>query len=455
MAKKKNNTFLIIGLLALLGVLVFLGIKKSKSKPKGISIELEEVKKRTIKETVTGSGKVFPEIEVKISSDVSGEIVNLYIQEGDSVTVGQVLAKIDPDAYVSAVERGEAALNNAKANSAVSRSQIQSNIAQREQTLANLENAKNVHERNIKLFNEGVISQVEFDQTLSNLKGLEANLKSIDATISSSREGAKGSDFNVKSAEASLKELRTNLGRTTIKSPVNGIVSSLSVEQGERVVGTMQMAGTEMMRIANLKSMEVQVEISENDILKVQLKDEVDVEVDAYLDVKFKGFVTEIANSASNISALGQSLSSDQVTNFIVKIRIDPDSYKDIVSNGNYPFRPGMSASVDIYTSKVEDVLTVPIQSVTARLEDEDDEEAEPKEAIFVYSADTVALKFLTTGIQNDEFIHVLSGLEEGEEIVVGPYSAISKKLKDGSAVQIKDKNGKKEKDEEKDESED
>ena len=455
MAKKKNNTFLIIGLLALLGVLVFLGIKKSKSKPKGISIELEEVKKRTIKETVTGSGKVFPEIEVKISSDVSGEIVNLYIQEGDSVTVGQVLAKIDPDAYVSAVERGEAALNNAKANSAVSRSQIQSNIAQREQTLANLENAKNVHERNIKLFNEGVISQVEFDQTLSNLKGLEANLKSIDATISSSREGAKGSDFNVKSAEASLKELRTNLGRTTIKSPVNGIVSSLSVEQGERVVGTMQMAGTEMMRIANLKSMEVQVEISENDILKVQLKDEVDVEVDAYLDVKFKGFVTEIANSASNISALGQSLSSDQVTNFIVKIRIDPDSYKDIVSNGNYPFRPGMSASVDIYTSKVEDVLTVPIQSVTARLEDEDDEEAEPKEAIFVYSADTVALKFLTTGIQNDEFIHVLSGLEEGEEIVVGPYSAISKKLKDGSAVQIKDKNGKKQKDEEKDESED
>lgn len=445
MAKKKNNNlWLIIGLLVVLGGLLFLVVKKSKSSPKGIVVETDEVKKRTLKETVSGSGKVFPETEVKISSDVSGEIVQLYVQEGDSVSVGQVLAKIDPDAYVSAVERGEASLNNAKANSAVSRSQIQSNIAQKEQTMANLENAKTVHDRNTKLFNDGVISQVEFDQSLSNLRGLEANLKSIEAAIVSAREGAKGSEFSVKSAEASLKELKTNLGRTTIKSPVNGIVSSLSVEQGERVVGTIQMAGTEMMRIANLRSMEVQVEISENDILKVSLNDEVDVEVDAYLDKVFKGVVTEIANSASNIAALGQSLSSDQVTNFIVKIRIDPESYSDILSSGSYPFRPGMSASVDIYTEKVEDVLTVPIQSVTGKLEDEEDEDAEPKEAIFVYDADTVALKFLSTGIQNDEYIHVLSGLEEGDKVIVGPYSAISKKLKDGSNVQIKEKDGKK-----------
>jgi len=440
MAKKKNRTLLIILLLLLLATLIFFVVKKARSKPKGIEVDIEEVKTRTIKETVSGSGKVFPEKEVKISSDVSGEIVKLYVQEGDSVSVGQLLAKIDPDAYVSAVERGEAALNNAKANTSVSKSQIQSNIAQREQINANLENARNVHERNIKLFNDGVISQVDFDQSLANLKGLEANLKSIEATIASSREGAKGSEFNVKSAEASLRELKTNLGRTTIKSPVNGIVSSLSVEQGERVVGTIQMAGTEMMRIANLKSMEVQVEISENDILKVQLDDEVDVEVDAYLDVKFKGIVTEIANSASNISALGQSLSSDQVTNFIVKIRIDPESYKSVLVSGNYPFRPGMSASVDIYTSKIEDAISVPIQAVTARLEDEEDEDSEQKEAIFIYDADTVALKFLTTGIQNDEYIHVLSGLEKGQEVVVGPYSAISKKLEDGSNVTIKEK---------------
>lgn len=438
MANKGKRTWIIVGLVLVLATLIGLAVVKGKRSPKGERVKIEEVKKRTIKETVSGSGKVFPEREVKISSDVSGEIVELYIAEGDSIKAGQVLAKIDPDAYESAVERGQAALSNAKANAAMSRSQIQNANAQREQIIASLENAKNVHDRNIKLFNEGVISEVEFDQSLANLRGLEANLRASEASLESTKESAKGSEFNVESAQASLKELRTNLNRTTITSPVDGIVSSLSVEQGERVVGTIQMTGTEMMRIANLNEMEVQVEVSENDILKVKLNDKADIEVDAYLDKVFSGVVTEIANSAANIQTVGSALSSDQVTNFIVKIRIDSESYKDLVSNSVYPFRPGMSASVDIYTSQVEDVVTIPIQAITTRLEDEDDDDSDVLEVVFVYDADTVRQVNITSGIQDDEYIHILSGLEEGLKVVTSPYSAISKKLKDGSNVALK-----------------
>jgi HlyD family secretion protein len=439
MANKSKRTWLIVGLVLVLATLIGLAVAKGKRSPKGERVKIEEVKKRTIKETVSGSGKVFPEREVKISSDVSGEIVELYIAEGDSVKAGQVLAKIDPDAYESAVERGQAALSNAKANAAMSRSQVQNANAQKEQIFASLENAKNVHSRNTNLYNEGVISELEFDQSLANLRGLEANLRAAEASLESAKESVKGSEFNVESAQASLKELRTNLNRTTISSPVAGIVSSLSVEQGERVVGTIQMTGTEMMRIANLNEMEVQVEVSENDILKVKLNDKADIEVDAYLDKTFNGVVTEIANSAANIQTSGSALSSDQVTNFIVKIRIDADSYQDLVSESVYPFRPGMSASVDIYTSQVENVITIPIQAITTRLEDEDDDNSEDLEVVFVYDADTVSQVNIKSGIQDDEYIHVLSGLEEGLNVVISPYSAISKKLEDGARVVIKE----------------
>ena len=267
----------------------------------------------------------------------------------------------------------------------------------------------------------------------------------------------------MKSAQASLKELKTNLNRTSIKSPTNGIISSLSVEQGERVVGTIQMTGTEMMRIANLSSMEVQVDVSENDILRVNQNDLVDIEVDAYLDKIFKGRVTEIANSASNISSAAASLNTDQVTNFIVKIRIDPSSYSSIPGERQkYPFRPGMSASVDIYTNEVENVICVPIQSVTVREKDEDededevegsakkkkDEDAIIEEVVFVKSTDTVRMVTVTTGIQDDEYIQIISGVDIDEEVVTGPYSAVSKKLKDGKNVRIKEE---KEKEKEKD----
>ena len=456
--KKKSNKWLIIGLIAIIGVMITAAVFKGKSKPKGIEITVEKVEKRTIKETVSASGKIFPETEVKISSDVSGEIVELYVEEGDSVYTGQLLAKIDQDAYFSAVERGEAGLNSAKSTLANAKASIESSRAQKEQILAQLDNARTINNRNMKLLEDGAISQVEYETSQSNVRQFEANLRGAEASINSSEKSAEGAGFQVKSSAASLKELKTNLSRTSIKSPTNGIVSSLSVEQGERVVGTAQMTGTEMMRVANLNSMEVQVDVSENDILRVSLNDEVDIEVDAYLDEKFKGVVTEIANSASNISSGGVSLNTDQVTNFIVKIRIDPASYRSMLTEGKkYPFRPGMSASVDIYTNEENDILTVPIQCVTVREKDEDEDSKKKDrddedliEVVFVMSGDTVRMAEVTTGIQDDEYIQILSGLEIEEDVVTGPYSAVSKKLKEGKTVRIK-KDKKKEKEEEED----
>lgn len=443
--EKKSRKWLIWVLLAAVIIMSVLGYLKSKNKPKGEEVTIEEVKKRTINETVSASGKVFPEKEIKISSDVSGEIVKLLVEEGDSVVVGQILAKIDPEAYVSQVERAEAGLNSSKSQIAISESQIQSSIAQKEQIVAQLENAKTIHQRNKQLMDDGVISLVEFEQSAATLKGLEANIRASEASIESARQSKQGSEFTVKSAQASLKEFKTSLNRTTIKAPASGIVSSLSVEQGERVVGTIQMAGTEMMRVANLNAMEVQVDVSENDILKVVVGDKVDIEVDAYLDKKFTGTVTEIANSASNIGSM-TALNSDQVTNFIVKVRIDPLSYSMMAAK--YPFRPGMSASVDIYTESEEGVLSIPIQAVTTReREDENgDTTDEFDEVVFVKSADTVRMAKIVTGIQDDEFIIVQSGLDLGEEIVSGPYSAISKRLEEGDQVRIKEEDDDKDK---------
>ena len=436
--KRKSRRWLFVLLfLALAAALAFLYFK-TQNKPKGEEVTIEEVSKRTIKETVSASGRIFPEVEVKISSDVSGEIVQLLVEEGDSVVVGQILAKIDPEAYVSAVDRGRASLDNQKAQVSISKSQKLNNIAQKEQIVASLENATQVHARNTKLKDEGVISEVEFQQSLSNLRALEANLKAAEAGIASADESIKASQFQVQSSEASLKELTTNLNRTTIRAPQSGIISSLSVEQGERVVGTIQMTGTEMMRIANLNAMEVQVEVSENDILKVAVGDEVNVEVDAYVDKVFTGEISEIANSAAmTTSTTGTaSLNTDQVTNFVVKARINPNSYSGVVgSNSKYPFRPGMSAAVDIFTDSADDVLSIPIQSVTVR----ENEEKKLEEVVFVYEADTARMIPVKTGIQDDDYIQVLEGLDIDQVIVSGPYTAVSKTIEEGSQLREKE----------------
>lgn len=457
--KKNRKKLWLYGGLGLLAVaLIVFAIVKGKGSSKGLAVQLDEVKIRTIHETISGSGKVYPETEVKISSDVSGEIIELYVQEGDSVRTGQILATINPDTYVSFVERAEASLNNAKAQEATMKAQIESTKAQKEQILAQIGNAKKMHERNEVLHKKGVISDAELDQSESNLKSLQANLKAAEASIRSSEQNARAAAYTVKSFEASLKESRTNLGKTTIKAPMTGIVSSLSVEAGERVVGTMQMSGTEMMRIANLQSMEVRVDISENDVLKIAVGDSTEIEVDAYLERKFTGIVTEIANSASNTRGLGATTSADQVTNFIVKVRIDPESYAELIKSGKgFPFRPGMSANVDIFTEVEHDAVSIPIQAVTTRPKDEakDKEKLDPsdlREVVFVKQQDTVDMVDVTTGIQDDEFIHVKKGLKSGQIVVSGPYAVVSKELKQGSQIrERKNKPDQGKKEEEKD----
>ncbi|MDX1910489.1 MAG: efflux RND transporter periplasmic adaptor subunit [Saprospiraceae bacterium] len=469
--KQKKRTLLY----ALIGVFVLLLVAaavKARQKPKGEEVTVEKAEKRSIRETVSASGKIFPETEVKISSDVSGEIIELYVKEGDSVTAGQILAKIRPDEYQSAVEQGEASVNTARSQRDISSSNVQGSNAQieqlkadRQRLIAQLEVARNTHQRNEKLYKDGVISTAEIETSQSNLKSAEsalaaseASLQSAESNLNSAKAGVRASEYGINSANARLKELRTSLQKTIVTAPVSGIISKLNVEKGERVVGTLQMAGTEMMRVANLRSMEVQVDVSENDILKVSLNDEADIEVDAYLGRKFKGKVTEIANSASNVGSVGGvSLNTDQVTNFVVKIRVDPVSYADLLKDGRrYPFRPGMSASVDIFTHTADGTLSVPIISVTAREEDKEEDKKDKdapearevskkdndliKEIVFVVSGDTVGVREVKTGIQDNDYIEIVSGLQEGETVVTGPYSAIARKLKGGSRIRVSDK---------------
>lgn len=445
--KNKNRKWLIIGLIAVIAVIAGSSYYRSQSKPKGIEVETAQAENRTIKESVSASGRIYPEVEVIISSDVSGEIVELYIEEGDSVMAGQLLLKIDPEAYLSSVERGVADLNNMKASLAQSRAMIETNQAQREELETTLIQARREHKRNEGLFKEGVISQADFDQTLAQVESALASIRSAEANIRAAKESAIGSEFSVKSAEASLKELRTNLSRTTIKAPNSGIITSLSVEKGERVVGTAQMAGTEIMRISNLNTMEVQVEVSENDILKVAMNDEVEIEVDAYVDRTFKGNVTQIANSATNVAgttSANASLNTDQVTNFIVKIRIDSESYQDLsAKDRSFAFRPGMSASVNIITDVKDNILTVPIQAVAVRVLDEDSENDDYEEIVFLYESDTARMVKVVTGIQDDEFIHIEDGLNSGADVISGPYSALSKDLENGSELRMKENNKK------------
>ncbi|MFK7807607.1 MAG: HlyD family secretion protein [Saprospiraceae bacterium] len=463
---KRNNNKLVWILIAILVPLIAFAIYKGKSKKKGVEVEMETVEKRTIEETVSASGKVFPEKEVKISSDVSGEIIELFVEEGDSVSAGQLLVRIDPDAFQSAVERLRASVNNAKANMANSKAMSEANKAQIIQAEAEIDrikaqiaNTKAIFDRNEKLYKDGVISDADFQASESNLLTLQANLRSAEASL----EGAKASfesakqqvsaaSFTVKSQQASLDESQTNLRRTTIYAPVDGVISMLNVEEGERVVGTAQMTGTEIMRLSNMNIMEVQVDVSETDVLRVSLGDETDIEVDAYLDRKFKGKVTEIANSASGASST--TLTTDQVTNFVVKIRIDADSYKDLVNARNpYPFRPGMSAAVDITTETKDEVLSVPIQAVTTRERDEEEDkstktidEDEIMEVVFLAENGEAKMVEIKTGIQDDDNIEIVSGLSEGDVVVTGPFSAISKKLKDGKEIYEKEEEKSKDK---------
>ncbi len=468
MATKKRKNILIYVLLGVFAILIIAAVIKAKGSKQGTEVQTEKSELRTIRETVKASGKVFPKTEVKISSDVSGEIVELYIKEGDSVSAGQILARVDPEAYNSQVERAQAGVNSAKSSVANAQSQIEASTAQMEQISAQLANAKDIHRRNEKLFKEGVISEQDFEASQTNVRTLESNLRAAQANIRSAQQSARASEFQVKSAQATLKELNTNLKRTTIYASMDGIVSKLNVEKGERVVGTSMMAGTEILRIADLREMEVQVEVTENDLPRMAIGQVVDIEIDAYLDRLFKGKVVEIAHTANVMTGASGTgvvnLTTDQVTNFVVTIDIDAESYADLIKPGKpYPFRPGMSASVEIYTKTVENVVSVPIQAVTTRDREKKEGDTKAKqvsqdspssfrdeimEVVFVFTeADTVEMKEVVTGIQDNDYIQIVSGLEAGEEVVTGPYSEVSRKLKEGDKVAREEKDKKKEKD--------
>lgn len=448
MAKAKKNKIWIYSGIGLIAILIIFAIFKG-SKEEITRVTAEEVALRTISETVSANGKVQPEVEVKISPDVAGEITDLFVREGDSVKAGQLLLRINPEIWSTNLERAFASLNNAKANAAGAKARLA-------QAKARLIESEPSYNRNKKLFADKVISLAEFQTS-------EATYLSAKAEVDAADENVKAAEFTVKSADAAVREAQENLRRTNIYAPMNGVVSKLNVEKGERVVGTSQMAGTELLRVADLSSMEMKVEVGENDIVRVKLGDTAEIEIDAYGKRKFIGIVKEIANSPISVAGTSGSMSADQVTNFEVKIRILRESYADLSAKlpvNQSPFRPGMSGTVEIKTRKVTNVITVPIEAVTTdksesnkkeeEKNDEDDEvqvekksekseanttEEKNKEIVYKF-VDGKAIKTeVKTGIQDNRYIQIISGLSEKDIIITGPYSAVTKTLKDGDQV--------------------
>ncbi len=404
--KKKNKSRRRIIFITLAVVVIALIVAKRMgviSPEPLVGVVVEKPQVRTITELVTANGKVQPEIEVKIAPEVSGEIVELAIKEGDFVNKGDLLIRIKPDTYISMKERSEA--------------QLASSVAQQAQTQAQLETSKLVFERQKKLFQQGAISESEYESAEGQYNQLLAQLEAAIA--------------NIDASEAALKQANEDLMKTTIYAPSSGTVSKLSVELGERVVGTATMAGTEMLRLADLGNMEVRAEVNENDIVRVQMGDSAKIEIDAYLGRKFDGVVTRIANSS-----ISTSTSADQVTSYEVRIMIVPESYKDLLSEGSpSPFRPSMSSTVDIMTNTVS-ALSVPIGAVTTR----SGEGAEKRVVIFTYSSDSsmVIENLVTTGVQDKDYVVIESGLSEDSEVVTGPFSVVSKELKNKQSVELK-----------------
>jgi len=425
----KKSTYLLVGAAVALVVVLLILSKMGfiGNKDKGKEVEVAQVDQMTIIETVSATGKIQPEIEVKISSEVSGEIISLPVKEGQVVKKGDLLVKINPDLYTSGYNRTLAGLSGTKAGLS--------------QADASYKEAKANFDRNKTLFEKGIISRSEGDKAISVFESAQASKQSAY--------------YNVQSASATVNEAKDNLGRTTIYAPADGTISMLNVELGERVLGTQQMTGTEILRVANLNNMEVEVDVNENDIVKINVGDSANVEVDAYLKKKFKGIVTSISNSAST------ALTADQVTNFKVKVRILKESYQDLTAGkpASYsPFRPGMTATVDIMTKRRENVVGVPISAVVVKsdtaavkdikVDDPNSEEnkVKPKsdkkfECVFVKVGDKSKIRIIKTGIQDDTNIEVTEGLKKGDVVIVGPYTTVTKDLNSGDKVMVADKN--------------
>ena len=418
---KKRTIFYILGGLILVTTLILIGKNRSRGE---LEVNVGKVEKRTIISTVSANGKIRPEAEVKISADVSGEITELYVQEGDTVKEGQLLLKINPDLYITSRDRARAGVSTSK-------SSLKTSEAQLTQAKARFTEQQSAFRRSEKLFADKVLSQAEYDAAQSAYAIAKSEVVAAEQRIAAAR-------FGIDNANASLSEANKALGRTSIYAPSDGIVSALNNEKGERVVGTAQMAGTEIMVISNFDNMEVIVDVNENDILLVKKGDTAVVEVDAYSDRKFKGIVTEISRSANK--AGGMQLNTDQVTNFEVKIRLVKSSYTDLLAKSKSPFLPGMSANVEIQTQVKKDILCLPIEAIGTRVKDSTkstSEEDELDEVVFKVDNGKATKIIVFTGIQDSRYIEILSGLKDGEEVIVGPYDAVSKKLDVDKKVKI------------------
>jgi len=416
-----------LGLLILILVLVFSLLNK---KSKGVRVAIESVTERSITEVVNTNGKIYPQQEVKISADASGEVIDLLVKEGDTVKAGQILLRIQPELYEGAVDQAAAAVNISNSNLGSSRAEIKRLEIQQQQ-------AQTAFDRSKRLYDQGVIAKVDFENAKSTYE-------SAVAAISAAIQNSATAKYNVQSSQAGFKQAKTNLNKTTIYAPMSGVVSKLNVEKGERVLGTIQMAGTEIMRIANFGGFEAKVTVGENDVMRVHLGDTAIVEVDAYPDRKFKGVVSEIANSSLITLADATSSSTNTASNYELKIKLLSISYLDIIENNPLPFRPGMSCSAGIHTKTISNALSIPIQSVTTReeitdsLSDTNDDQY--KEMVFVVRDDKCYLVSVETGIQNTKYIEITKGLKLGDKVISAPYSAISKTLNDSSQIEIVDK---------------
>lgn len=441
----KTLLWIIIGLVVVVGGLF--GLKKAGiiGKEEGIKVSTEKAAQRTIIETVNASGKVYPEVEVKVSPDISGEVVELNVNEGDSIRKGQVLAKIYADIYITQRDQVIAGVNQAKA-------QVSNSQATLVGLRATMDQAQITYNRQKRLLDDKVISRAEFETADQTLRTSQAN-------YNAALQGIKGQQANIQNAQAQLAKADKDLSRTIIAAPMDGVISLMSVKKGERVAGNSFNVGTEMMRIADMNSIVAQVDVGENDIPKVKIGDTAVVEIDAYNNRKFKGLVYKIANPITNSSS---AVSSTDVTNYKVHIRLFIDSYKDLIVKGHFPFRPGMSASADIQTTTQKNVLSVPLNAVTTRDKKSDkDKKSDDKkstnnnttdatsdkstpstddleEVVFVLQKDGTVKKIkVKTEIQDLNYIRITEGLKEGDEVITGPYTTVSKTLKDGDKVKV------------------
>ena len=414
-----RKNYIIIGAVAIIFIAIIIGKNRGEDL---LQVNVDQPALRTITSTVSANGKIRPEAEIKISPDISGEIIALYVAEGDTVEEGELLLKINPDLYVTARDRASAGLSSAQSN-------LKTAQAGLTQTLARHQEQESLFKRNRLLHRDGVLSDAEFDAIRTAYQVSLSEIKAAEERVSAA-------EFGIDNARASLNEAQKNISRTSIYAPTSGIVSALNNEKGERVVGTAQMAGTEIMVISNFNNMEVIVEVNENDILEINKNDTALIEVDAYNNRRFKGIVTEIASSAKKVK--GMELSADQVTNFEVKIRLLKQSYTDLLEVTQTPFLPGMSANVEIETEKKKDILCLPIEAVSTRLKPDSlrTEEDDIDEVIFVLQDGKAVKRIVQTGIQDTRYIEVTEGLDEEETVIVGPYEAVSKKLRDDMAVE-------------------